>query len=412
MTYPTFGNVENTDFVFTASGSAVSSLTCNAPPVSLGQTLIAVIAGDNPSTGETFNTPSGWSLRYSSSIAEGQFCIFEKVSDGTEASVTASWSSGTGEIEAIVFKVSGVDSPAVVAPANAARFGGSSWLSPTITTPVDECLLFVGGVSTGGSSWATGNEPDNTTLVKQQAVGTSMWLGLAFMQFATAGSTAGNGNNQWANTVNSKNAFAFAVAPSTAATPTISSGTPTGTLATTTTATIGATTNQNTGTLYTVLSTSSSDLDTITGTQIKAGQIDSGSAAPFSGNNSVSTTSPTIAISGLTDNTTYYYATIQNNTNGDSNILTGSFTTALATRSVNVSIVDGAGSPLASTAVKWWVREDLGDAASSPNAGTSSTNGSGVLGLTGLTVPAGAAVVTVELDSDSDFSSNYYVTLT
>lgn len=113
---------------------------------------------------------------------------------------------------------------------------------------------------------------------------------------------------------------------------TISGATPSGTLGTTTTATIGATTDQNSGTFYAVVATSSAALSGITATQIKAGQVASGSAAPFSGNAAISSTSPSISISGLTASTTYYYAIVQNNTNGDSNILsTGSFTTAGAT---------------------------------------------------------------------------------
>lgn len=111
--------------------------------------------------------------------------------------------------------------------------------------------------------------------------------------------------------------------------PTISSAAPSGTLGTSTTATVGATTNQNTGTLYAVIASSSASLSGITATQIKAGQLASGSAAPFSGNAAVSTTSPSVGITGLTGNTTYYYAIVQNNSNGDSNVInTGSFTTA------------------------------------------------------------------------------------
>lgn len=115
----------------------------------------------------------------------------------------------------------------------------------------------------------------------------------------------------------------------------ISGTTPSGTIGTTTTATIGGTTDQASGTLYTILSKTQADVTGASAANIKAGQKADGSAAAFSGNAAVSTTSPSISISGLTGNTLYYYAVIQNNSNGDSNIISsGSFTTAIATPTV------------------------------------------------------------------------------
>jgi len=110
---------------------------------------------------------------------------------------------------------------------------------------------------------------------------------------------------------------------------TISAATPSGTLGTTTTASLGATTDQATGTFYGVVDTAG-NLAGVTAAQVKAGQKASGAAAAFSGNSAVSTTTPTIPISGLTSATAYSYAVIQNNTNGDTNLLTGTFTTASA----------------------------------------------------------------------------------
>lgn len=112
-----------------------------------------------------------------------------------------------------------------------------------------------------------------------------------------------------------------------AAPATLSVGTPSGTIGTQTTATIGATTDQATGTFYAVVD-SSANLTGVTATQIKAGQHAGGSAALASGDVAVSTTSPSVGVAGLVANTTYAYAAIQNNANGDSNIVTGTFTTA------------------------------------------------------------------------------------
>jgi hypothetical protein len=117
---------------------------------------------------------------------------------------------------------------------------------------------------------------------------------------------------------------ASAGAPSAA---TLSSATPSGTLATETTATIGATTDQTSGTFYAVVDTVA-NISGVTATQIKAGQRASGAAALKSGNSAVSTTTPSVGVTALTASTEYGYAVVQNNANGDSNVLTGSFTTA------------------------------------------------------------------------------------
>jgi hypothetical protein len=110
---------------------------------------------------------------------------------------------------------------------------------------------------------------------------------------------------------------------------TLSAPTPSGTIGTSTTATIGATTDQATGNFYAVVD-SSANLAGVTAAQIKAGQKASGTAAVAAGDVAVSTTSPSVGVSGLVASTSYAYAAIQNNANGDSNIVTGTFTTASA----------------------------------------------------------------------------------
>lgn len=110
--------------------------------------------------------------------------------------------------------------------------------------------------------------------------------------------------------------------------PTLSSPTPSGTLGTETTATVGCTTDEAAGTLYVVVTTGS--VTGITEAQILAGQNASGAAATFSGNASISTTTPSVSATGLTASTAYNYAELQLS-GGYSNIVTGSFTTATPT---------------------------------------------------------------------------------
>lgn len=90
-----------------------------------------------------------------------------------------------------------------------------------------------------------------------------------------------------------------------------------------TTATVGATTDTGSGTLYAVVYTGS----TPTASQIKLGQNSSGTGTP-SGNVTVASSgAKTINITGLTAGTAYNYALVQNSTGGDSNVVTGTFTT-------------------------------------------------------------------------------------
>jgi hypothetical protein len=111
--------------------------------------------------------------------------------------------------------------------------------------------------------------------------------------------------------------------------PTLSSSTPSGTLSTRATAMLGATTNQMGGTFYGVVDTSA-NITGITAAQIEAGQNNTSLAATASGNASISSSSPSVAVSGLTASTPYSYAEVQTDSNGTSNVLTGSFTTEAA----------------------------------------------------------------------------------
>lgn len=111
----------------------------------------------------------------------------------------------------------------------------------------------------------------------------------------------------------------------------ISAATPSGTLSTTTTATIGATTDQASGTGYAILDQTQTNVTTATDANVKAGQIVGSVAAQASGNAAVSSTSISIPISSIGAGVLYYFSEIQNNANGDSNRLSGSFTTLAVT---------------------------------------------------------------------------------
>lgn len=108
--------------------------------------------------------------------------------------------------------------------------------------------------------------------------------------------------------------------------PTIYGATPNYSVDTLTTATVACTTDDASGTMYVVVDTAR--LDGITQTQVKAGQNASSAAAVFAGNSAVSTTSPSVSVTGLSANTSYNYAIVQFS-GGNSNIWIGAFKTGI-----------------------------------------------------------------------------------
>lgn len=180
-----------------------------------------------------------------------------------------------------------------------------------------------------------------------------------------------------------------------------------------TTATVGATTDQNTGTLYLTLTDTASHRDTVTATQVTDGQQDSGAAAQLASSGAVTTTSPSIPLTGLTPGTTYYWDIAQENGNGISNLQSGSFTTAAASRTVTVQLRSRAtGTLLNNVARRFWTRLTLSGAAVDGGAdGLNVTcNASGQFVLTGLTIAAGAGYVTYHDPADNTKSINIPVT--
>lgn len=129
-----------------------------------------------------------------------------------------------------------------------------------------------------------------------------------------------NGAGKWSVLV----AVLKAAAPSPA---TISDPTPSGTLGTETTAPIGCTTDQIAGTLYVVVD-SAANMAGITDAQIIAGTNANDAAPVFDGSGAISTTSPSVGATDLVANTAYAYAIVQVNDNGESNVVSGTFTTA------------------------------------------------------------------------------------
>ena len=302
--------------------------------VASGDLILTVLAYYENNSSDAPTTPSGHTERVASVVSgtgdtEGRLYAWTKVSDGMETVVPIERSGAAdpwfGSACVIVFRGDSALS-FVSATAGTPSSGVASIDAPSVSGTAGQGLILVYDLDNAVSTGFT--EPMGTT-----AAATSTTTGTAAMAhvaYDTLESTAATGAKTLSWTGGNDTAIGVSIlvdgAESGASAPTISDATPSGTLGTTTTATLGATSDDNTGTFYGVVDTD--DLTGITGTQVKAGQDAGGGATVADCNDTVSTTSPSCGVTGLTADTAYNYALVHNTATGDSNVLTGTFTTA------------------------------------------------------------------------------------
>jgi hypothetical protein len=195
------------------SGAATGSISITKPTgVSVGNLLVAVLYADSYAV--SFSS-TGWTSQQQPNDGSGAACaILTRTADGTEAS-SISFTCSTGQAQA-----GGIInlSNARFAGAGVGATAGSlqSVVSPSLTTPTANCLLFdVVSSVTSGQSWTA---PSGMT---QQWAGSSAPSGAVYSQsIATAGST---GTRTAANTSSAtKNGSMFMVAPASWVFPTLS----------------------------------------------------------------------------------------------------------------------------------------------------------------------------------------------
>lgn len=317
------------------TGSASTIATSAAVSVSSGDTIVVIGTVTQVDLTASLACSDGtntYTLRHATydSGSTANYCIFvaENVSAGS-FTPTMSWGGSTRTNRGIyAIPVSGLKAASYQTGAIAVQASpgtGTDGVTTGNMTPTEQPACVIGGVTNGGSvntpaagtgftsigtSWQFGSGTDlfraeHQRITSTSALALTMTAGADVKHFSVAVilSETGAGGS-----------------PATLSAPTASAGT--------TTATIGATTDQASGTLYVVVDTAA-NLSGVTATQIKAGQKASGSAALASGNDTVSTTTPSVGVTGLSQYTIYAYAAVQNNTNGDSNIVTGDFVTGL-----------------------------------------------------------------------------------
>lgn len=323
----------------TPANPCVISIAPNA-----GDILIAWAFNDEANANDLDSDPAGWTLifRGVSTNDNSTLRVCYKIATGAETSVSFNSASGNIAIGGcIAFSGRDTTTPLDVTPVTLANSTSQTTADLSITPVTDGadlCFIFDcdGGNSDYTFSFSTisGTTGAWTTRVDQRADFRNAGVGSATQ--ATAGALTARGTSTVAG---GRVAVLIALRPSSSPA-TLSNPTPSGTVGTETTATVGATTDQTSGTLYAVVDTAA-NLAGVTATQIKAGQKASGSAALAANSATVSTTTPSAGVTGLTANTLYSYAIVQNNANGDSNVVTGTFTTYVQGASSGPGLVIG-----------------------------------------------------------------------
>ena len=181
---------------------------------------------------------------------------------------------------------------------------------------------------------------------------------------------------------------------------------PTGVTTGTTTATVGATTDEDNGTQYAVVTTSAT---APSAAQVKAGQDHTGSAAVWAGNAAISTTGAhTHSATGLTASTAYYAHLMHEDaaTNQSNVVSSAQFTTNAAGTTIITDILrNNAGTPLSNTSVSWtWFQSGRIGALNGVAAqdGTGTTDASAKLSVTGVVTPGLLLVAYLNTDATDD----------
>lgn len=310
----------------TSSGSTVS--TTAGTSTASGSHFVLAISWDATQTiSSVSDSKSNTYSAIGSAQSDGngglsQFYVCYNGTGGASHSATVNF-SGTAFPVAHLIEVTG----ASASPQDQANqtLDSSSPFTITTGTLAQAAELILTVCACNQNSGAGSYSSSNATILSQETNTASFWTS-AVGYIITASTSAVTPS--WTFSTSTGGAGVLFLALKEAGSgPTLTSPTPSGTIATDTTATIGATTDTVSGTFYAVVDTSA-NLSGVTATQIKAGQKASGSAALASDSNAVAAAAVTADITGLSGGTNYAYAAVQNDGSSDSNVVTGTFRTA------------------------------------------------------------------------------------
>jgi hypothetical protein len=318
-----------------ATGNGTSVSIAKPSGVAAGDIVIFLVSTDV--SGKTSSTPTGFTAfsdnGQASPDGHSNFAFWRRFDGGEGATIDCTIGGGGDDwtADAIAFSGRHASNDPVAALTTPNTSANSSPVSVALTgvTAVDgdDIVAWSSLDKTSSAVSWTQTPPTNYT---EATDGNLNWVAasLAYRENVSAGATGsltftatgGGGQSGYAG-------YVIRI-PAASGTPAVlSSPTPSGTLSTAGSATLGASTDQTSGTGYGVVDTAA-NISGITAAQVKAGQNNASAAAVASGNVSISASPFSIPVTGLSSSTAYSYAIVQNNANGDSNVVTGTFTTA------------------------------------------------------------------------------------
>ena len=181
--------------------------------------LVSTIGSDTDGS-TMFSAPSGWTSEhnYTQTAPSGQHVyIYWKVAGASEpSSYTWTWTSSCGWV-AQISTFRGVDTTSPIhVEGTVNQETSASPMSPSVTTTVDNSMIWLYDMSDGSAVPAGGGAPSGTTWVDQTEVATpGNGLGISTAYFVQA-SAGGTGNQDWtlaASDENSGQQYALKPAP-------------------------------------------------------------------------------------------------------------------------------------------------------------------------------------------------------
>lgn len=321
------------DAALVGSGQSTSNtFTTAAGSVTSGNTLVFAFAYDPGVSISSVSCSTGETLTQIANRTNGtgRLAVYIKENSSGGASVTATANfSGSAAASGSLIKCTGVNAAGYDSASLASGTDSASPYTVTSNAFANAGNVVIGVIEQNSGSSGAYASSNFTMLGSQSDVATYWTHGIAKLVVSSTSAVTPSFTRSGSSSGTSA-LVVFGISDSAigGGAPTLSAATPSGTLASTTSATLGATTDSTSGTFYGVVDVAA-NITGITATQVKAAQNNAGGAPVASGNSTVSTTSPSVGVTGLTANTLYSYAVVQNN-GSDSNVLTGTFTTAAA----------------------------------------------------------------------------------
>lgn len=151
------------------SDATSTSVTLAAPAsIAAGDLLVAIFGNDDAATDNVTAAPSGWTQRVGqthTSQSCGTIYVYTKTADsGDESATDYTWTLNNPEARCgQIFRVTGANTTTPVNAANSSESASpdTTMTYPSITTDVDDCLIFAIGGPNGNTPYTTEDDSSN-----------------------------------------------------------------------------------------------------------------------------------------------------------------------------------------------------------------------------------------------------------